>query len=110
MFIANGGSAAPLDVTDVSSYIQNLYADPVGNGFVPGTSYLVMRLNPDTSTPPSSGTQRYSVAWQGNSATTPGGNPGNGPFITLTTVPEPGGACLATLSLIGCLLVARRQD
>jgi hypothetical protein len=109
MFIANGGSAAPLDVTDVSSYIQNLYADPVGNGFVPGTSYLVMRINPDTSTPPSSGTQRYSVAWQGNSATTPGGNPGNGPFITLTTVPEPGSVCLATISLIGSLLVTRRQ-
>ncbi len=111
MFIANGGSAAPLDVTDVTSYIQALYSNPVGNGFVPGTSYLVMRLNPDTGTPPSSGTQRYSVAWQGNSTTTPAGTPGNGPFVTLTTVvPEPATVCLTTISLIGCLLAARRQD
>jgi hypothetical protein len=108
MFIANGGSAAPLDVTDVTSYIQALYANPVGNGFVPGTSYLVMRINPDTTTPPSSGTQRYSVAWQGNSTTTPNGTPGNGPFITLTTVvPEPASLGLLALSLVACFSAAR---
>jgi hypothetical protein len=105
-FIANGGSAsASPNTANVTSYIQNLYANPGANGFTPGTSYLVIRINPDADSVPVTGTQRYTLAWQGTAGNGGAGTPENRPLITLTTaaVPEPMGAALFAISAIGLL-------
>jgi hypothetical protein len=109
-FIANGGteSASP-KTADLTSYIQNLYADPSGNGFTPGTSFLVVRINGDANPPPTSGTQRYALAWAG---TGPSGNGGAGaeairPMITIDVVPEPGS--LGVFAIAGTALGLRRR-
>lgn len=105
-FIPSTGSAttAP-DTADITAYIQSLYDDAATNGFVPGTSILLLRLNPDTDTPPTSGTQRYFTAFEG---TGPDGNGGAGtvanrPTIMLTTVPEPAAAGVLMLGAFGLL-------
>ncbi len=110
-FIANGGTAdvAPI-IADVTTYLQNLYADPVGNNFTPGTSYLVMRVNPDADPPPTSGTQRYSLAWQGTVGNGGAGAPETRPLITIETIPEPSSAALAALSVLGWLATGRRTS
>ena len=49
-YIPNSGTDGPPMSGNLTSYIQNLYDNPAANGFTPGTSYLVLRLNP-TPTP-----------------------------------------------------------
>lgn len=102
-FIANGGSAsATPDTADISSYIQDLYANPLANGFTPGTSFLVTRVNPDADSPPTSGTQRYFLAFSG------AGTPENQPQITLETIPEPSSLAVALVAAVALLGYRRR--
>lgn len=108
---STGTSAASPDTADVTSYIQNLYDDPSGNGFTPGTSYLVIRVNPDLLPAPTSGTQRYTLAFQG---TGPSGNGGAGtaanrPLITLQVIPEPASVVLLCLAVLGALGMRRTR-
>jgi hypothetical protein len=109
-FIANGGTedASP-NTADVTSYIQNLYANPGPNGFTPGTSYLVVRINPDLSPPPTSGTQRYSLANEGNGVNGGLGSAANRPKITLEVVPEPSSILLALVASLGWIAVGSRR-
>jgi hypothetical protein len=108
-FIANGGPASPApNMGDLTSYLQGLYADPAANGFVPGTSYLVLRLNPDADTVPASGTQRYTTAFQGTAANGGAGTPENRPTLTLTTVPEPAVGGMLIVAAAGTLVRRRR--
>ena len=103
-FIAAGGSetAAP-DTADVTAYVRDLYENAGTNGFVPGTSLLVLRLNPDTNTPPTSGTQRYFTAFEGTAANGGAGADAIRPAIVLTTVPEPATAGVVVLGALGLL-------
>ncbi len=103
-FVANGGTET-LKTGDISSYIQSLYSDPVGNGFTPGSSYLVVRVTPDADSAPTVGTQRYSLSNQG--VVNPNGE--NRPTITLNTevVPEP--SCFVLLCMGLCGLIVRRR-
>ena len=106
-FIANCGAASAAPTTaDLTSYIQALYANPAANGFTPGTSYLVLRLNPDADTIPTSGTQRYTTAFQGTAANGGAGTPENRPLVTLEIVPEPG---TAGVLLVGAAALLRRR-
>jgi hypothetical protein len=110
-FIANGGAAAASPTTaDLSAYVKNLYANPAANGFTPGASYLVLRINPDADTVPASGTQRYTLAFQGTAANGGAGTPENRPTLTLTTevVPEPGG--VGVMLVAGAGAVGRRRS
>jgi hypothetical protein len=108
-FIANGGAATGTpDTADISSYVQNLYANPGANGFTPGTSYLIIRVNSDADTVPASGTQRYTLAFQGTSGNGGAGTPENRPLVTLNVVPEPASAALAMAGL-ACGLLRRRR-
>jgi hypothetical protein len=109
-FIPNGSpeSASP-KTGDLTSYIQNLYANPGANSFTPGTSFLVVRINPDASPPPTSGTQRYSLAWQGTVANGGIGSAANKPQITLDITPAPEPASVAVLALGGLTMLRRRR-
>jgi hypothetical protein len=110
-FIANGGAAAASPNTaDVSAYVKGLYADPAANGFTPGASYLVLRVNPDADVVPASGTQRYTLAFQGTAANGGAGTPENRPMLTLTTevVPEPVGAGVMLVAAVGLLRRSRK--
>ncbi len=105
-FVANGSSEVAHSA-DVFSYIDNLYSDPITNGFTPGSSYLVLRLNPDLSPPPlnAGGTQRYSLANQGNG--TNGGIGANRPTLTFEVIPEPSSLALFGLGICGFALRRR---
>ena len=108
-FIAAGGTAsATPNTADLTSYIQNLYANPAANGFTLGASYLVLRLNPDADTIPTTGTQRYTTSFHGTAANGGAGTPENRPLIIIetTVVPEP---AAAGLLLVGALGVLRRR-
>jgi hypothetical protein len=108
-FIPAGGTApATPNTADLTSYIRNLYADPGANGFTPGASYLVLRLNPDADTIPTTGTQRYLTAFQGTAANGGAGTPENRPLLTMETalVPEPAAGALI---FVGSLAVLRRR-
>jgi uncharacterized protein (TIGR03382 family) len=109
-FTANGGiaSATP-DTADITSYVQNLYSNPGANGFTPGTSYLVMRANSDADPIPASGTQRYTLAFQGTSGNGGAGTPENRPLVTLNVVPEPASAAIAMGGLAWGALCRRRR-
>ena len=105
-WIANGGSASSADTADITSYVQGLYSNPAANAFTPGTSYLVLRLNPDTDAPPTTGTQRYTTAFQGTAANGGAGAPESRPQVTLTVVPEP---ATAGVLFVGALGLLRRR-
>jgi hypothetical protein len=114
-FIPTGGTAAPAQSADLTGYITNLYANAGTNGFTPGTSYLVLRLNPDTDPDPlaqqvpTSGTQRYLTAFHGTAANGGAGAPENRPMITVNVVPEPAGAGLLLAGAMGMLSARRRR-
>jgi hypothetical protein len=106
-WIPNGGTPGPATGGSLTSYIQDLYDNPAANGFTPGTSYLVLRLNPDADPVPTSGTQRYTTTFEGQG--TPA-SPGAGtaeirPVITINTVtvPEPTAAGLLLVAAGGLL-------
>jgi hypothetical protein len=110
-FVPNGGTlAAAPKSTDMFAYIQNLYANPAANGFTPGTSYLVMRVNSDADVPPT-GTQRYSLAWQGTGPAGNGGagTPENRPLIKLEIIPEPTSLMLVCVAMAAMGARARRR-
>jgi hypothetical protein len=106
-FIPMGGTAFPKSTdetgdTALTGYINGLYANQATNQFVPGTSYLILRLNPDTGG--DSGTKRYTVASADNIT---GMLP---PTLTLVVVPEPGAiALLAGCGLLASALPRRRR-
>ena len=103
-FVPFGGVAAPKSSDPAGDaallgYINELYANQGANQFIPGTSYLVLRLNPDTGG--EAGTKRYTVA-SADSATPAVSLP----TLTLDVVPEPGtGAML----LLGTAVVVTRR-
>jgi hypothetical protein len=109
-FIAPGGTAsATPNTADITSYIQNLYANPAANGFTPGTSYLILRLSPDAD--PAAlpgGTQRYTTSFQGTPTNGGAGSPENRPMLTLVVVPEPASAGLLLAGALGLLRHRRR--
>jgi hypothetical protein len=103
-FIPMSGSAlgkATDDPGDAAllGYINDLYANSATNQFIPGTSYLILRLNPDLLG--DSGTRRYTVASAENvvAGVTP-------PTLTLVIIPEP--AC-AMLFLAGMAALGGRR-
>lgn len=103
-FIPNGGTAFTKSTdetgdTTLTGYINGLYANQATNQFVPGTSYLILRLNPDTGG--DSGTKRYTVASADNM--TAGTMP---PTLTLVVVPEP--SSIALLAGAGLMAIAFR--
>ena len=106
-FIPVGGTPA-LKSTDATGdsvlhgYITGLYANQGTNGFVPGTSYLILRLNPDIAS--AGGTNRYRLASADNIDA--------GvikPTLTLQTIPEPGSAALFALGAVGVCGRHRRR-
>jgi len=108
-FVANGGTEV-LHTANITTYIQNLYANPGPSGFTPGSSFLIVRVNPDAASPPTSGTQRYSLASPG---TGPSGNGGTGttkPSITLETVPEPSSFLLTGILFCATGLLGRNRS
>jgi hypothetical protein len=109
-WIPNGGTPGPAMGGNLTSYILNLYANQAANGFTPGTSYLVLRLNPDADSIPTSGTQRFTTTFEGQgTATSPGaGTAETRPLVTLNVVavPEPASAGLL---LIGAAALLRRR-
>jgi hypothetical protein len=104
-FIANGGTPSAPHTADMSAYIADLYANQGTNGFVPGTSLLVVRINPDPLSAPASGTQRYS--FPSLNATPPTGTAETQAQITISTVPEP--TSLGALAVASVGLLARRR-
>jgi PEP-CTERM motif len=91
-FVPSGGTAIRKNTDGVASgalgaYINGLYTDPT---FVPGTSYLILRVNPDLSG--DTGTKRYTLgsAQNATAAFRPTLD------LSLTPVPEP-----STIALLG---------
>lgn len=105
-FVANGGAAASSSTSaagdaNLLAYINALYANQAVNGFVPGTSSLVLRLNPDALPDATAGaTQRYTTASADSTEHA-------APTLTLDIIPEPSAALLLGLSGLG--LLARRR-
>jgi hypothetical protein len=101
-FIAQNGAAAARSTNDAADaallgYIQGLYANPA---FVPGSSYLILRLNADGAGPTASTTMRYTTA-------SAEGAEGVRPVLDLTVVPEP--AAAGALIVLGALTLLRRK-
>ena len=92
-FIPNGGTATTKS-TDIAGsaaltgYINGLYSAP---GFVPGSSYLILRVNPDIAG--DTGTKRYSLA-SAESA-----NASLRPSLDLALVPVPEPSTIALLGI-----------
>jgi hypothetical protein len=110
-FIPVGGSTAPSTTSAVGgaallSYINNLYANQATNGFTPGSSFLILRINPDGTFDTSGGlaTERYITA-SSDSTTAP--HPTLS--LTVTGVPEPGSLALAGFGGFGLLARRRRR-
>lgn len=65
-FIPSTGTSAVIKSTNPDAdsalqlYIADLYLNQDSNGFLPGTSYLILRLNPDLMS--DAGTRRYSLS------------------------------------------------
>ena len=91
----DGGDAALL------AYVNSLYANQAATGFVPGTSSLILRINPDAASYSGAATQRYSIIGAENPSAYPK------PTLTLDVVPEPGSVAL--LALGGLTLLTRRR-
>ena len=106
-FVANGGTASAPHTADVTAYIADLYANQGTNGFVPGTSILVVRINPDPLTAPTSGTQRYSLP--SLNPDPPTGTEATRAQVTITTIPEPASFGLVAAASLG-LLARRRRN
>jgi hypothetical protein len=106
-FVPNGGTEV-LHSSDISAYVQNLYASPGPTGFTPGTSYLVVRVNPDADSPPTTGTQRYSLATQGTPSNFGSGT--NRPTVTLEVIPEPSSLALTLLFAAGTIRLRSRRS
>jgi hypothetical protein len=108
-FIPLGGTAT-VESTDaagdlaLAAYINNLYLTQAPNGFVPGTSYLILRLNPDQLT--GAGTNRYSLASADNVSGA------QLPTLNLTVIPEPATASLVAglLALLACTRLLQRRS
>jgi hypothetical protein len=102
-FIPNGGTAS-IKTSDAGGeasllgYVNNLYANP---SFVPGSSYMILRLNPDTMG--DTGTKRYTVGSGENL------DPTLRPTLTLTVVPEPSAIALSLLGGLGFFLLRFRR-
>lgn len=101
--VVNGGT--PLNqMTDeagtqaLTAYIQSLYAHP---SFVPGSSYLILRLNPDQM-PLDTATNRYNIS---SAETTDAG--ATLPTLTIEVIPEPG--AISLLAIAGLGLLGRRR-
>lgn len=108
-FVPNGGTATDADSADITAYVRDLYANQATNGFMPGTSFLVLRVNPDADTLPTSGTQRYLTAFQGTAANGGAGTAANRPLVTLEVVPEPTGVAILLVGGLGVLGARRRR-
>jgi hypothetical protein len=108
-FIPLGGTAATKSTsatgdTALLTYINSLYQNPLAAGFIPGTSNLILRVNPDVGA--AGGTQRFTFAAAEN--TTQGIVL---PTLTLTTtiVPEPGSIAMLAVGMAGLGLAAWRR-
>jgi hypothetical protein len=104
-FIPVGGSNAVKSTNAVGdaallAYIKTLYLNQGTNGFVPGTSSLILRMNPDAGV--AAGVQRYSAASANN--ITPGVML---PTLTLNIVPEPSSVAILSMGLLSLALYAR---
>ena len=106
-FVPNGAEPRPkssdaLGDTNLLNYVNLLYANQQVNGFIPGSSFLVLRINPDfdDTTP---GTHRFTVASGDN------GTPEQRPMLNLTIVPEPSSTLLLLSAVSGLGLLARRR-
>lgn len=82
--------------TALLNYISSLYADP---NFIPGSSYLILRLNPDLAPLPDTTTRYTIAAAEAGDATVP--------VLQLTVIPEP--SSLALFGFGGLGLLARRR-
>lgn len=85
------------------AYIESLYANQATNGFIPGTSSLLLRLNYDTEEvfTAASTANRYTIVSADSTTADPK------PTLTLNVVPEPGAASLGVGALV--LLLGRRR-
>jgi hypothetical protein len=102
-FVAPGGAAVAKGTSDTGDatllgYIQELYANP---SFVPGSSYLILRLNADGAAANASTAMRY------NTAAAEHVTAEARPVLDLTIVPEP--ATAGALALLGALTLLRRK-
>lgn len=98
-FIARGGESVAHGTSDAGdaallTYLQGLYADPA---FVPGSSYLVLRLNADAAAESPTTTMRYTIASAENTVVEAR------PVLELSIVPEPSAGALIMLAAMGLL-------
>jgi MYXO-CTERM domain-containing protein len=111
-YVASGGTATDHTTDAVAgalllSYVNDLYANQATNGFIPGTSSLIVRINQDNDAATNAittGTQRYQLG-SGDAAAA------SQPTLTLTpsAVPEPGSFALAGLAVAGLAAGRRRK-
>jgi len=111
-FIPLGGTSAVKSTTAnadtvLSGYINGLYTNQGTNGFVPGTSFLILRLNPDIVGNGASGApiNRYRLASAENADAT-----ATKPTLTLVTVPEPASGAVLLVGAVGLALRRRRRS